>query len=129
MFRQILEKTGLAGTWLSALSCAACFPLLGTLGATMGLGVLSQFEGVAINTLLPIFASVALIGNAFNWWQHKQHWRGMLSVLAPIAVLLTLYPLWQYGWSTYLFYVSLMLMLVMSLLDIFTPARPPQCQI
>ena len=129
MFRQIVEKVGSAGTWLSALSCTACFPLLGTLSTTMGLGVLSQFEGIAINILLPIFATLGLIGNAVNWRIHKRHLRGLLSTIGPIAVLLTLYPLWQYGWSTYLFYASLMLMITMSIIDIFKPARPVQCQI
>ena len=129
MFRQLIEKIGSAGTWLSALSCAACFPVLGSIASTVGLGFLAQFEGVAINTLLPIFATVTLVGNAFNWWKHKQHIRGALSVIAPMAVLLTLYPLWKYGWSTYLFYAALTLMLIMSLIDIFKPARPPECQI
>lgn len=129
MFKQLIEKIGTAGTWLSALSCAACFPLLGSIASAVGLGFLAQFEGVVINTLLPIFATVALTGNAYNWWKHKRHVRGVLSVVAPIAVLLTLYPLWQYGWSTHLFYASLLLMLVMSLIDMFKPARPLECQI
>lgn len=129
MLRQLFEKIGSTGTWLSALSCTACFPALGSISSAIGLGFLSQFEGIAINTLLPIFASIALVGNAFNWWRHEQHVRGLLSVIAPIAVLLTLYPLWQYGWSTYLFYASLIMMLIMSLLDIYKPARPQECQI
>ena len=67
MFKQLIEKIGSAGTWLSALSCAACFPVLGSIASNVGLGFLAQFEGVAINTLLPIFATVALIGNTYNW--------------------------------------------------------------
>jgi mercuric ion transport protein len=129
MFGQLIEKISSVGTWLSALSCAACFPVLGSLTSTVGLGFLAQFEGIAINILLPLFASVALIGNAFNWYKHKRHIRGALSVISPIAVLLTLYPLWQYTWSAYLFYAALTLMLIMSLMDIFKPAEPIECQI
>ena len=129
MFNQLIEKMSSLGTWLSALSCAACFPVLGSIASTVGLGFLAQFEGIAINMLLPLFATVAWVSNAFNWWRHKQHVRGLLSVIAPMAVLLTLYPLWQYGWSTYLFYTALALMLIMSLVDIFKPARPIECQI
>ena len=129
MFRQIIEKIGSAGIWLAALSCAACFPVLGSIASTIGLGFLAQFEGVAINTLLPIFALVALIANFFNWLKHKQHIRGALSVIAPIVVILTLYPLWQYELSTYLFYAALTLMFIMSLIDSFKPARPNVCQI
>ncbi|PRO72729.1 MAG: mercury transporter MerC [Alteromonadaceae bacterium TMED7] len=128
MFGTLVEKVGSTGTWLSALSCAACFPVLGSFGATIGLSFLSQFEGVAINTLLPIFASIALLGNGANWWLHRNHLRGIISILGPIAVLLTLYPLWQYGWSTYLFYGALILMLVVSVFDFLKPVRP-QCRV
>ena len=123
MFTTFIEKFGSLGAWLSAVSCAACFPALGTLGATFGLSFLAQYEGLAINTLLPIFASIALVGNLFNWWQHRSFIRGIISALGPIAVLLTLYPLWQYAWSTYLFYAALVLMLLTSIYDLIKPAR------
>lgn len=129
MYRQFIEKIGSAGTWLSAVSCAACFPVLGSIASTVGLGFLAQFEGVAINILLPMFATVALMGSVLNWWKHKQHIRAALSVIAPMAILLTLYPLWQFRWSTHLFYAALTLMLIMSFIDIFKPARPSECQI
>lgn len=119
---------GSAGVIISALGCAGCFPALGSLGAAIGLGFLSKYEGVFINTLLPIFVSVALISNVFNWFQHKVHYRGVISLLGPLAVLATIYPLWQYNWSTYLFYVGLLFMFVVSILDIVKPARTPQCQ-
>jgi mercuric ion transport protein len=128
MFGTFVEKVGSTGTWLSAISCAACFPALGSLGAAIGLSFLSQFEGIAINILLPIFASITLIGNGANWWKHRNHLRGVISLLGPIAVLLTLYPLWQYGWSTYVFYGALILMLVVSVFDLLKPVRP-QCRV
>ena len=56
-----LDKIGVGGVIVAALSCAACFPALGALAATLGLGFLSQLEGVAINTLLPAFVCLALI--------------------------------------------------------------------
>lgn len=127
MFATIVEKVGSVGTWLAALSCTACFPVLGSLGGAIGLSFLSQFEGLAINTLLPIFASIVLVGNGANWWLHRHHLRGIISLLGPIAVLLTLYPLWQYGWSTYLFYAALILMVVVSVSDLLKPVRP-QCR-
>ena len=118
-----MDKVGVGGVILAALSCAGCFPALGALAATLGLGFLSQLEGLAINTLLPIFASIALAVNAYGWYQHRKHWRGVLSILGPIAILATLYPLWKYGWSTYLFYYALILMLVVSVADLIWPAK------
>jgi mercuric ion transport protein len=44
-------------------------------------------------------------------------------------VLLTLYPLWQFNWSSYLFYVGIMLMVVMSVIDIVKPLKEPLCRI
>lgn len=128
MIQSIADKLGSGGVWLAALSCTSCFPALGSLASGIGLGFLSHFEGIAVNTLLPIFAALALIANLYNWFKNKHPLRGSLGVLGPVAVLLTLYPLWQYGWSTYLFYIAIALMLVMSILDIVKPVRSPSCQ-
>ena len=118
-----MDKVGVGGVVIAALSCTACFPALGALAATLGLGFLSQLEGIAINTLLPLFAAVALAVNAYGWYRHRVHWRGLLAVLGPIAILATLYPLWQYGWSTYLFYTALIQMLAVSIADLAWPAK------
>jgi mercuric ion transport protein len=118
-----IDKLGVGGVIIAALSCAACFPALGALAATLGLGFLSQLEGLAINKLLPIFATIALAVNAYSWYQHRIHWRGVLSIVGPLAILATLYPLWQYGWSTYLFYSALVLMLTVSVADLIWPAK------
>jgi mercuric ion transport protein len=118
-----LDKLGVGGVFIAALSCTACFPALGALAATLGLGFLSQLEGLAIDTLLPVFAVIALVVNFYSWFQHRIHWRGMLSVLGPVAILATLYPLWQYGWSTYLFYIALILMLAVSVADLIWPTK------
>lgn len=118
-----IDKLGVGGVIIAALSCAACFPAMGALAATLGLGFLSQLEGLAINRLLPIFAAIALAVNAYGWYQHRIHWRGSLSILGPLAILATLYPLWQYDWSTYLFYCALVLMLVVSIADLIWPTK------
>ena len=118
-----MDKIGLGGVVVAALSCTACFPALGALAATLGIGFLGQLEGVAINTLLPLFAAIALAVNGYGWYQHRVHWRGLMAILGPIAILATLYPLWQYGWSTYLFYSALILMLAVSVADLTWPAK------
>ncbi|WP_300321740.1 organomercurial transporter MerC, partial [Idiomarina sp.] len=120
---------GSGGVWLAALSCTGCFPALGSLASALGLGFLSHFEGIAVNTLLPIFATLALLVNLYNWYKNQNHTRGTLGVIGPIAVLLTLYPLWQYDWSTYLFYVGICLMIVMSVLDIVKPLKEQTCEV
>jgi mercuric ion transport protein len=129
MINKLLDKIGSGGVWIAALSCTACFPVLGSLASALGLGFLSSFEGIAVNTLLPIFATLALLVNMYNWYRNRNHLRGVLSIVGPIAVLLTLYPLWRYNWSTYLFYFGISLMIVMSLLDIVKPTKEQICKV
>ncbi len=118
-----MDKVGAGGAVVAALSCTACFPALGALSAALGLGFLSQLEGIAINTLLPLFALIALVVNAYGWYRHQIHWRGLFSIIGPIAILAILYPLWHYDWSTYLFYVALIVMLTVSIADLIWPAK------
>lgn len=125
---RIAEKIGSIGVIGSAIGCAGCFPALGSLGASLGLGFLSAYEGILINKLLPIFAVMVLLANCYGWYRHRVNIRGVLSIIGPIAVLASLYPLWKYSWSTYLFYTGLIFMLVVSLLDVIYPAKP-QCDL
>ena len=129
MINRILDKVGAGGVWLAALSCTACFPALGSLASALGLGFRSPFEGIAVNTLLPMFAILALIVNLYNWYKNQNHFRGTISIIGPIAILITLYPLWIYDWSIYLFYVGICLMVVMSILDIVKPVKEATCKI
>lgn len=129
MIDKILDKVGSGGVWFAALSCTACFPALGSLTSALGLGFLSHFEGIAVNTLLPIFAALALVVNLYSWYKNQKHIRGLLGAFGPIAVLLTLYPLWQYDWSTYLFYFGICLMVFMSVLDMVKPVKEQTCKI
>ena len=129
MLSKIIDKIGTAGVWMAALSCTACFPALGTFAAALGLGFLSRYEGIAINTLIPIFSVLALIANGFIWYVHRHFVRGLLGIIGPTAVLFTLYLFWSYAWSTYLFYIGLILMIAISILDVIKPVKAQQCRI
>jgi mercuric ion transport protein len=117
----ISEKFASLGVIVSAMGCASCFPLLGFLGATIGLGFLAQFEGLFINILLPIFAVIALVSVSLSWWSHRQHIRGILGLVGPSMVLATLYLFWTDNWSTYMFYFALALMFAVGVWDIVSP--------
>ena len=73
----VLDKVGVGGVFIAALSCTACFPALGALAAVLGLGFLSQLEGIAITVLLPLFAFIALAVNGYAWFKFRIHWRGI----------------------------------------------------
>src|SRR3546814_17953005 len=69
------------------MGCAACFPALASLGAAIGLGFLSQYEGVFIRYLLPLFAVLALLANVIGGLRHLQWPRMILGMIGPVLVL------------------------------------------
>lgn len=128
MVERLFDKISIGGVVLSALGCAGCFPALGVLGLSLGLGFLTQYEGVLINRVLPLFAVLALLANSYSWSKHRVHYRGILSLIGPVTVLAVLYPLWEYSWSTPLFYSALVLMLLVSVADLIRPPAKPCCK-
>ena len=120
---RLADKAGSIGSIVSAMGCAMCFPAIASIGAALGLGFLSRYEGLFVNTLLPVFASIALIANALGYWSHRQWRRSVLGMIGLALVLATLYPLWEYGWSTFLFCAGLLFMLAVSIWDIASPAH------
>lgn len=117
----LTEKLGALGAIVSAMGCASCFPVLGALGSALGMGFLAQFEGIFINTLLPLFAIIALVAVLVSWWSHQRHLRGILASAGPIMVLATLYLFWTDAWSTYMFYAALALMFGIAVWDLTSP--------
>ncbi len=130
---RIGDKAGSVGAVVSAMGCAMCFPAIASLGAAVGLGFLSQWEGVFVNTLLPLFAGLALVINALGWFSHRQWHRSLLGMLGPAVLLLSLYPLFKYGWSAYVTYSALGLMIAVSIWDLVSPASrrcgPDECEV
>ena len=120
---RIGDKTSSLGALVSAMGCAMCFPAIASLGGTLGLGFLTHWEGLFVNTLLPLFGWLALIINALGWLSHRQWQRSLLGMLGPVLLLLSLYPWFKYGWSTDVTYSALGLMVLVSLWDIFSPAH------
>ncbi len=114
---------GAIGALLSAMGCAMCFPAIATLGTALGLGFLGRWEGQFINTLLPLFAWMVLIFNALGWLAHRQWWRALLGMTGPALLLLSLYPWFRYGWSSYATYAGLGLMLAFPVWDLLWPAK------
>ena len=123
LITRLFDRTGALGTLTAAMGCASCFPALGSLASGIGLGFLAQYEGIFVNTLLPLFAAIALIANALSYFNHKIWYRSLAGISGPTMVLLTMYPLWFYNWSTYLLYGGIVLMLVVSIWDIVSPAH------
>ncbi len=123
IFARIGDKAGSLGALTAAMGCAMCFPAIASLGAALGMGFLSQWEWVFIETILPIFAGIALLANALGWFSHRQWHRSLLGMLGPILVLLSLYPFFKYAWSAYVTYTGLAIMVIVSIWDLISPAN------
>jgi mercuric ion transport protein len=66
LFTRLADKAGLIGSVVSAAAWVNCFPALASLGAAIGLGVPSPYEGLIVRILLPAFADIALLANALG---------------------------------------------------------------
>jgi mercuric ion transport protein len=117
------DKFSSLGAVLSAMGCAMCFPAIASFGGALGLSFLGQWEWDLIEIYLPAFAWVALGLNALGYLSHKQIIRSLLGMIGPVLLLLSLYPFFQYAWSTYVTYSALGLMVAVSIGDFIYPAN------
>jgi mercuric ion transport protein len=122
------NKAGGLGALVSAMGCGACFPAIASFGGAIGLGFLSQYEGLFITVLLPLFASLALLANALGWLKHRQWHRSVLGMIGPIIVLVATFTM-----AEKLLYVGLAAMVAVSIWDFVSPANrrcgPDGCEL
>ena len=130
---RIADKTGALGSIVSAMGCAACFPAIASLGAAIGLGFLSEYEGLFLTKLLPLFAAVALLANVLGWFSHRQWHRSVLGVIGPAIVLAAMYLFFGQSWTAGLLYTGLAFMVAGSIWDLVSPTNrrcgPDSCAI
>lgn len=120
------DKVGLIGSIVSAMGCASCFPAAASLGAAIGLGVLTRYEGLFIHILLPVFAGIALIANALGWTSHGRWRRAIPPLVGPILVLAAVFAMLvdhNPVLSRWLLYPGLALMFATSIWDLVIPAH------
>ena len=122
------NKAGGLGAIVSAMGCGACFPAIASFGGAIGLGFLSQYEGLFITVLLPLFAVLALLANALGWFKHRQWHRSVLGMVGPIIVLIATFTMVEK-----LLYVGLAAMVAVSIWDFVSPASrrcgPDGCEL
>lgn len=121
-FTRLGDKAGSLGALASAMGCAMCFPAIASLGAALGLGSLSHWEWQFIGTLMPAAAWLVICVSVVGWFAHGQWHRVLLGVVGPTVLLLSLYPWFQYGWSSYATYTGIAMMLAVSVWDLVSPA-------
>ncbi|EWS60843.1 Mercuric resistance protein MerC [Methylibium sp. T29-B] len=120
---RIVDKAGALGSVVSAMGCAACFPAIASLGAAVGLGFLSEYEGLFITKLLPLFAAIALVANGLGWFSHRQWHRTLLGMVGPAMVLAAMLLFFGQWWTARLLYTGLAIMVGVSIWDLVSPAH------
>ena len=121
---RIADKAGVLGSIVSAMGCAVCFPALASLGAAIGLGFLSHFEGLFIRILLPAFAGIALLAQVVGGWQQRRWRRAALGATGPVLVLAAVFVMRASGHRTgWLLYPGLLLMVAVSIWDVLCRPR------
>lgn len=122
------DKAGVIGAIVAAAGCAACFPALASLGAAIGLGFLSQYEGLFIRILLPMFAGIALLAHVIGGVNHRRWRRVALGAIGPLLVLAAVFVMRASGQRTgWLLYPGLLLMIAVSIWDLLSPPRKVSC--
>lgn len=110
-----------------------CFPAAASIGAAIGLGFLSQWEGLFVHILIPIFTIVVLLANLAGWFAHRQWHRTALGCIGPVMALLGAFGLMGVFRLTHgflpasvargVFYAGLIVMVLVAIWDLASPAR------
>lgn len=81
------DRIGFGAVLLAGAGCALCFPALAGIGAAVGLGVLSQWEGVLVAVVIPIVAVLLIAINLIGHMRHRRWRRTALGLVGPILIL------------------------------------------
>lgn len=101
------------------MSCTACFPALASLASALGLGFLSQFEGISIRYILPLFALIGLAANVIGGLRRGSWVRMVLGIMGPLLVLAAASLMATYSMPTeWLLYPGLVLMIAVAIWDL-----------
>jgi len=123
----IFEKTGVLSTVFASMSCGFCFPFLASLGASLGIGFLSEFEAFFITTLIPILAWFIIAMQIYAWNQHQKYTYLFFGIIGPITILILKHFFWMAEYRTEVYYLALANMLVYSIFTIFKPPLKSCC--
>ena len=116
---RVASGGGTMGAIIAAMSCAACFPALASLASVLGLGFLSQFEGISIRYILPLFALIGLAANVIGGLRRRGRVRMALGIIGPLLVLAAALLMATYGMPTeWLLYPGLTIMAVIAIWDL-----------
>lgn len=81
----IIERIGIIGIFLTALTSPCCFPLFGIALSALGAGSFELFGGVTLYVFLG-FVILSVIGSVFSYLYHKKLLPLFVGVLGAILI-------------------------------------------
>lgn len=127
LISRVIDKAGVVGAIVGSFSCAMCFPAAASFGAAIGLGFLSQWEGLFVHWLIPLFAALALLATLAGWYSHRQWFRVLLGSIGPALALVGVFGLTHHflvkDVARGIFYTGLVVMFLTSIWDMVNPAN------
>lgn len=130
---RVADKVGVIGAIAGSFGCVTCFPAAASIGAAIGLGVLSHWEGLLVRILIPVFAIVVLLANLAGWFSHRLWRRAAWGSLGPVLALIGVFGLMGVFRMTHgflaagiargTFYVGLIVMLIVAVYDLIRPGK------
>lgn len=131
---RIAERAGVIGTLLGSFGCVACFPAVASIGAALGLGFLSRWEGVSVRYVVPLCALLVLVANLTGWLSHRRRGRVLVAAVGPLMALLGAFGLMGVFGLTRgflpvalargVFYAGLGVMIAVAILGMLRPPDP-----
>ena len=104
---QHLDKVGSIGAIVAASFAPCCFPFLGVMAATLGLGALVQFAP-QLQYAIQVLVAVALAGSCFAYLSHRLVWPLTIAVVGTFLIFFHYYA----TFSTPLVYTGFGLLLL-----------------
>ena len=123
----MFEKTGVLSTIVASMSCGFCFPFLASLGASLGIGFLSEFEAFFIVTMIPILAWFIIAMQVYAWLKHRKNIYLLFGLIGPVTILILKHFFWVAEWRTEVYYLALASMLLYSIFTLFKPPYKTCC--
>ena len=90
-----IDRVGSLGTLIAAMACPVCWPVLATLGSSLGLGIFAPWEGIISNFVFPPFVVIAVLGTFLSFRSHKKRLPFVLGIVSGSLILFGFYVIWQ----------------------------------
>lgn len=111
--KAIIERIGIIGIFLTAITSPCCFPLFGIALSAFGAGSFELFGGVTLYIFLG-FVVLSLIGSLFSYLYHKRWLPLFIGVLSSALIFINYFFDAESNNTMYLGMIGLMISSIMN---------------